>query len=810
MPSQATVEHLPTTILEPAPISETKERVTLIAGDQRMNSVHWLPAMQTEQIRKKLQNAGMKADGDLRPRILLHNDFLGGAKNGELATLKSTGAPFLLSPNHCETESWMAAYQADNLFRDDTPRHLASMYAFDKDHLTELIATPFSWGLVPHPSLGHVSTDKLPLSAFPEIYGEGTKSEQSESAQPAPKNFGNDLLVKYFRNIMRTSGENRREVRARIDQVIAWAKEYRQEKGQDANHADMMNFVLAKVLGEESVEVLTSTFDEFRLDNLTDNSHLVGLLSRWLKDYPAESANYNTAMGHNAEKHQLEAGEFPFWVCLPRGQSNNGETVYKRYTLHKRPEGGYLLKNGVENLAVPSNDTAESAHIDSLRDDLVKALDGYTAEQIAVIPKAHVLISEFGSGNNVLIQPLKPAAYAAEADAYSDHLGLDKRNLYFKVDVWKTLSGKPVKLPPEVAFLHQSKQATGEDLTQLEADLQNPQLRRHLYEALPLLIGLFYQTDALKDPSISLNKYSIAHLKELGLISEKEYRLSAKVSSAILHNIPAYQAKQDELQKLLSDKTQSNSPRVAQLKEELKREHDQALASHPVFLRVVAYLKENFGLEFSLEELLQSGKKYLVQKILSANSKALQSPELKVLGKAGSAIEQDHYSLVQKIEENQAAILSARLQNHDQIQLLSDRSSELEKTKSELEKSKDSLSQKLKTLKSQKADQALVKSVETELQSVQQKMKDTIVELKEVKTKLKELNDQPVLAANIAAHEKSLDGLARQSTHNLLKGSRQMEYSSYYFDPIQAYVGWGQDAVEKAKGNLHFSEQPFV
>ena len=452
------------------------QEIVIRAGDQRLNSIHFLPLLSQGEARKKLIDVLGEdtVNGHaVRTEAFVHTDIFGKANACDKENLVRSGESFALINNNCEALSWMAAYQVDTLWRDDTPRHIAQRYAYTDAAVDTIVHTRHSKGLIPHPRSDRYSTDRLQLGALPEIYEEGAGD------------YGLKLLRSYFRKIMQNSGANYAEKRQRVNHIMRLIEEYRALQGDNSTHAGLINHILANILPDNAAERLTNTFDEFRLDAAVKNKNLHSILDRWIQDDTAERNRYNEALGHHAEKHLLAEGELPYWVSLPE-QLASGKTLHRRYPLYKRGGKYEIEKEGatlVIGIEQDIHSAAKLAH--SIERHMAHLAD---AHEIALIPKSHVLLGQLSTGLNVLVQPLKNAAYGKEADAYAATVTDTQNKLFLKVDVWEILKDEPLRVPQEIALLLGDKKATGEKIQVLQSELHTPAVHDFITHILPLMV----------------------------------------------------------------------------------------------------------------------------------------------------------------------------------------------------------------------------------------------------------------------------------------------------------------------------------
>lgn len=887
-PSASTEYASPATNLEPgsdySPESKSPQTVVVQAGDQRLNSIHFLPLVSHTEIRNAIRHLNLPVQ-DLQVQAFVHNDVMGVAKGGDREYLERDGSNFQLLNNNCETESWMAALQADNLFRDDTPRSLASLYALEETYTQRLVQTNYSWGLVPHPQNDHISTDRLSLDAFPELY-DGDKNI-----------YGNQLLRKYFSNIARTSGEDMNEVRSRRNQVLNWIREYKDHHNGSSTHADLMNYVLSRVLGQKPL--LTTTFDMFRVDEIK-NTDYHKILSHWLNnEYDDQRKVYNQAMSGNKEKHQLEEGELPFWVSVPHQSPNSDKPVHTRYTLFRNKDGTLILKH--PHHTKTSNDKAleelqnmlaknfkdlsgdirsrilqlltqeqvsafeditlnyskgSVSSVEDLYECLVENFQHLSASKLAVIPKSHVLINELTSGGNVLVQPMKEAAYAAEARAYSDALELPHNSLYLKVDVWKLLADNSIRPSREISFLLGKKRVTGNEIHQLDEVLHSSEIQKYLYEALPLMIGAFYQAELKRIPEVNISQETVGLMEHLGLVTSTGTRPNNQGRAELL-NVPEIQQPYDDLRtldvdyipflskrkiaihndikyplsiarsmrkfpefstnlqteeqhfKAWSGNVKSNLTAVEKLAERLGNElaslGNKHIITNPGLLKIVGYLQEQFNIELSLEEFCTRGKDYIAETIISSFLQLTEHQSL--FSQLHNHTQEKYASIKARISEIEKSIQLYEKSSEEQRKQLENERDSLVQNRTSLDNEKKKLNGALNTMAKNDPERA---SKQTEAQGIQEKLNPIFARLKEITNEMKNLNVPPELLSNLQTARKEMIHMAQGLAHALLKGSRQLDYASYYIDPVQLYVAWGPEAIDKASQHVHVSHEPWL
>ncbi len=799
MPSSAS-QLMETPIHQSIPAEDQlSEPLRLLAGDQRPNATHFLLLVSQEYIRSKIKQL-YGADFSIEIEVAIHTDNFGKANGNDRKILEESRKLFILKQNNIELESWMAAFQGDNLFRHDLSRDKAMFYAFEEHALDNLISTEFSHGLIPHPTLQNASTDNLPLASFPEIY---SCQEQDRAS------LGWELLHKYFENIQKTSMENPQEIKERIAHIVEWIAEYKQLFGEQATHADLMKWLLGKVIGQQHAQRLTTTFEQYRLDRINQNHHFHTLLGKWLKNQQAEWECYNQAMMHDKAKHLLAPGEMPYWVSIPvRGQA--GRLCNQRFTMYQE-NGAFSLVSEDQRIPLNRKNVKSIVSAAELAACIIETFPDVKASHMALIPKSHVFLSQMSVGKNLVVQPLKPAQYNHEVDEYAKRSSINTRTLFLKIDLWEILKENQICLPQELAYLAQQRFLTGAALKRLEHELQNGSLKRYIEEVIPLQV-IFYQM-MMQGNTASMPKQFekfLHHKENLEFHLQEEDGISGKIDLRlkILNRIQEKLAEKptqgNEI--MFENLGGNNSEKPTPLSEKSNQPDQLSEADQLISIlessdhaEVKQYGDSQRSKLNTVLENTENPEKHIHQicrttiPVVIADQTLKAFKECLISSGSGSAntfaqaamhdiqeslklmLKEDNQTIIAHEIENTRALLA---QTGKEIGMLHKQCAKMNKSKTPIQL--------------QKSDNPHVRLEQLEGE------RD---ELKKKIDSMNQLQQEP---------QRNLMQCIQRIINSLVKGRAQLDFASYYIDPMQLYIGWGTEAIQRAAEHIELSETPYL
>ncbi len=162
--------------------------------------------------------------------------------------------------------------------------------------------------------------------------------------------------------------------------------------------------------------------------------------------------------------------------------------------------------------------------------------------------------------------------------------------------------------------------------------------------------------------------------------------------------------------------------------------------------------------------------------------------------------------LINQFDENDRQIRADLETNTQRIQQIR---SEISQASAEIGQDKNRKAKLCEFIKEQTKKKEDCQAQIAKRDDLEKKITETILLIKNLKAEQAQLENPESLKNREQLIEKSGE-FAQQILHNLIKGSNQLKYASYYLDPVQLYIGWGPESVERLPNHIELSEVPYI